>query len=71
MMSLKILKHSISDLNGNELIGAGGMWWKEIQEPFPEELVVLEAKKAHSEVGLRYIVIVIDSFADSKSALCR
>jgi hypothetical protein len=36
-MSQIILKNSISDLNGNELIGGGGMCWKEIQERFPEE----------------------------------
>ena len=55
------------------MIGGGGMRWKEVQERFPEEWVVLEAKKAHSEGGKRYIedVIVIDSFADSTSALRR
>ncbi len=49
------------------------MRWKEVQERFPKEWVVLEAKKAHSEGGQRYIddVIVIDSFADSTSALRR
>lgn len=49
------------------------MRWQEVQKRFPEEWVVLEAKKAYSEGGHRYIedVVVIDSFADSTSALRR
>ena len=49
------------------------MHWKEVQERFPQEWVVLEATKAHSEGGQRYIedVNVIDTFADSTSALRR
>ena len=49
------------------------MRWQEVQERFPGEWVVLEAKKAYSEGGRRYIedVVFIDSFADSTSALRR
>ncbi|OXM14754.1 hypothetical protein [Paenibacillus herberti] len=49
------------------------MRWQEVQERFPEEWVVLEATKAHSERGHRYIeeVVVIDTFADSTAALRR
>lgn len=47
--------------------------WQEVQERFPEEWVVLEATKAHSERGYRFIeeVFVIDTFADSTEALRR
>ena len=49
------------------------MRWQEVQERFPEEWVVLEATKAHSAEGHRYIeeVVVIDTFADSTEALRR
>ncbi|UHA75124.1 hypothetical protein [Paenibacillus sp. 481] len=49
------------------------MRWQEVQERFPEEWVVLEATKAYSEGGYRYIeeVVVIDKFADSTEALRR
>ncbi|MEK3726182.1 hypothetical protein [Paenibacillus sp. FSL H8-0034] len=46
------------------------MRWEEVQERFPEEWVVLEATKAHSKEGHRYIeeVVVIDAFGDSTKA---
>ncbi|WP_240418103.1 hypothetical protein [Paenibacillus periandrae] len=46
------------------------MRWEEVQERFPEEWVVLEATKAHSKEGHRYIeeVIVIDAFDDPTKA---
>ncbi|WP_435923463.1 hypothetical protein [Paenibacillus sp. DYY-L-2] len=49
------------------------MRWDEIQERFPNEWVVLEATKAYSKAGQRYIeeMAVIDSYADSKEALKR
>ncbi|REE70547.1 hypothetical protein A8990_12932 [Paenibacillus taihuensis] len=49
------------------------MRWQEVQELLPEEWVVLEATKAHSVEGFRYIdeVIVIDKCADSTEALRR
>lgn len=49
------------------------MRWEEVQERFPEEWVVLEATKAHSKEGHRYIeeVVVIDTFEDSTEALRR
>lgn len=49
------------------------MRWVEIQERFPNEWVVLEATKAYSKEGQRYIeeMTVIDSFEDSTEALKR
>lgn len=49
------------------------MRWEEVQEQFPDEWVVLEATKAHSMEGNRYIeeVVVVDRFGDSTSALRR
>ncbi|TDF97052.1 hypothetical protein E1757_14470 [Paenibacillus piri] len=49
------------------------MRWKEVQERFPNEWVVLEATKAHSSDGNRYIeeVVVVDRFDDSTSAMRR
>lgn len=49
------------------------MRWEEVQERFPNEWVVLEATKAHSEEGSRYIeeVVVIDKFDDSMAAMRR
>lgn len=49
------------------------MRWVEIQERFPNEWVVLEATKAYSKEGQRYIeeMTVIDSFEDSTDALKR
>lgn len=40
------------------------MRWEEVQERFPSEWVVLEATKAHSIDGNRYIeeVVVVDRF---------
>ena len=40
------------------------MRWSEVQERFPNEWVVLEVLKAHSDNGHRYIeeVVVIDRF---------
>lgn len=47
------------------------MRWEEVQERFPKEWVVLEATKAHSEDGYRYIeeVVVIDRFDSSTAAM--
>ncbi|PYI51342.1 hypothetical protein DLM86_25285 [Paenibacillus flagellatus] len=49
------------------------MRWEEVKERFPNEWVVLEATKAHSVSGNRYIeeVVVVDRFVDSRSALRR
>lgn len=49
------------------------MRWEEVQEHFPNEWVVLEATKAHSTDGNRYIeeVVVLDRFDDSTSAMRR
>ncbi|ANE46864.1 hypothetical protein SY83_11915 [Paenibacillus swuensis] len=49
------------------------MRWQEVQERFPEKWVVLEATKAYSEKGHRYIeeVVVIDALIDSREALRR
>jgi len=49
------------------------MLWGEVQEHFPNEWVVLEATKAYSMDGNRYIeeVVVIDKFEDSMSAMRR
>lgn len=49
------------------------MRWEEVRERFPEEWVVLEATKAYSKEGQRFIeeVVVIDSFDDSTRALHR
>lgn len=49
------------------------MRWIEVRERFPEEWVVLEATKAHSKEGHRFIeeVVVIDTFGDSTEALRR
>lgn len=47
------------------------MRWEEVQERFPNEWVVLEATKAHSSEGQRYIeeVVVIDQFDNSIAAM--
>ncbi|QGQ99325.1 hypothetical protein EHS13_32915 [Paenibacillus psychroresistens] len=47
------------------------MRWEEVQERFPNEWVVLEAIKAHSSEGQRYIeeVVVIDQFDNSIAAM--
>jgi hypothetical protein len=52
-------------------IGGGVMRWEEVQERFPNEWVVLEATKAHSSEGQRYIeeVVVIDQFDNSIAAM--
>ncbi|OMF25624.1 hypothetical protein BK133_21270 [Paenibacillus sp. FSL H8-0548] len=49
------------------------MRWNEVQERFPNEWVVLEATKAFSKEGQRFIeeMTVIDSFDDSEKALKR
>ncbi|MFB5761998.1 hypothetical protein [Paenibacillus medicaginis] len=49
------------------------MQWNEVKERFPDEWVVLEATKAYSKEGHRYIeeMVVIDSFDDSTKALKR
>lgn len=49
------------------------MRWEEVQERFPNEWVVLEATKAYSKEGQRYIeeMSVIDSYEDSTKALKR
>ncbi|MDF2660960.1 MAG: hypothetical protein K0Q94_3751 [Paenibacillus sp.] len=49
------------------------MRWEEVQERFPNEWVVLEATKAYSKEGQRFIeeMAVIDSFDDSVKALKR
>jgi hypothetical protein len=49
------------------------MQWKEVQKRFPNEWVVLEATKAHSNDGHRYIeeVVVIDRFNNSMDAMHR
>jgi hypothetical protein len=48
----------VKDINGGD-----EMRWEEVQERFPNEWVVLEATKAHSEKGSRYIeevVVIVD-----------
>jgi hypothetical protein len=49
------------------------MRWEEVQERFPNEWVVLEAIKAYSRDGNRYIdeVAVIDRFEESALAMRR
>jgi hypothetical protein len=49
------------------------MRWLEVQEGFPNDWVVLEVTKAHSNEGHRYIeeVIVIDRFDNSLEAMHR
>ena len=49
------------------------MRWQEVQERFPNEWVVLEAVKAHSHNGYRYIeeVVIIDIFENSLEAMNR
>ncbi|MEK4061893.1 MULTISPECIES: hypothetical protein [unclassified Paenibacillus] len=49
------------------------MRWDEVQERFPNEWVVLEATKAYSKEGQRFIeeMSVIDSYEDSTKALKR
>ena len=49
------------------------MRWQEIQKRFPNEWVVLEVIKAHSEDGHRYIeeVVVVDRFENSLDAMDR
>lgn len=47
------------------------MRWSEVQKRFPNEWVVLEVIKAHSDNGHRYIeeVVVIDRFDNSLDAM--
>lgn len=49
------------------------MLWEEVRERFPNEWVVLEATKAHSEEGYRYIeeLIVMGCFRSSVDAMNR
>ncbi|MRN56668.1 hypothetical protein GJB61_27280 [Paenibacillus sp. LC-T2] len=49
------------------------MRWDEVQERFPNEWVVLEATKAYSKEGQRFIeeMSVIDSYENSTKALKR
>lgn len=49
------------------------MRWKEVQERFPNEWVVLEVLRAHSINGYRYIedVIIVDRFEGSLEAMER
>jgi len=49
------------------------MRWEEVRERFPDEWVVLEAIKAHSAEGNRYIeeVVIVDTFEDPTSAMRR
>jgi hypothetical protein len=49
------------------------MKWQEVKERFPNEWVVLEATKAYSQDGHRYIeeVNVIDRFESSTNAMHR
>ncbi|WP_317954490.1 hypothetical protein [Paenibacillus chitinolyticus] len=47
------------------------MRWEEVREQFPDEWVVCEALKSHSEDGYWFIdeVALIDRFADSTVAM--
>ena len=49
------------------------MRWREVQERYPNEWVVLEATKAYSKEGHRYIeeVVVLDRFNNSPDAMRR
>ncbi|GAX90014.1 hypothetical protein [Effusibacillus lacus] len=49
------------------------MKWQEVQERFPDEWIVFEAVKAHSEDGHRCVdeLIVIDRYNDSLDAMRR
>ncbi|SDI48139.1 hypothetical protein [Natribacillus halophilus] len=49
------------------------MRWQEVKKRFPNEWVVLEVIKAHSENGYRYIedVVIIDRFENSLEAMER
>ncbi|QQK80829.1 hypothetical protein HUG20_13615 [Salicibibacter cibi] len=49
------------------------MRWQEVKKRFPNEWVVLEVIKAHSENGYRYIedVVIIDRFENSLEAMNR
>ncbi|ASA19488.1 hypothetical protein [Paenibacillus donghaensis] len=49
------------------------MRWDEVKERFPNEWVVLEATRAYSREGQRFIeeMAVIDSYEDSSEALKR
>ncbi|MBA9083834.1 hypothetical protein FHR92_000277 [Fontibacillus solani] len=49
------------------------MRWDEVQERFPNEWVVLEATKAYSKEGQRFIeeMSVIDSYEESTQTLKR
>ncbi|MDC3424753.1 hypothetical protein NC797_09550 [Aquibacillus sp. 3ASR75-11] len=49
------------------------MRWQEVQKRFPNEWVVLEVIKAHSDDGHRYIeeVVVVDRFENSLEAMDR
>ncbi|MGG4207678.1 hypothetical protein ABEW60_25420 [Paenibacillus jamilae] len=49
------------------------MRWEEVKERFPNEWVVLEATKAYSKDGQRFIeeMTVIDTFGDSTDAFKR
>lgn len=49
------------------------MRWQDVQERFPNEWVVMEVMKAHSDSGYRYIkdVVVIDRFESSLDAMDR
>jgi hypothetical protein len=47
------------------------MKWNEIRKNYPECWVLIEALKAHSKKGIRYIdeISVIDTFKDSPLAM--
>ncbi len=47
------------------------MIWKEIQESFPHQWLLVEAIKAHSEGGKRILddLTVINTYPDSRTAL--
>ena len=49
------------------------MRWQEVQKRYPNEWVVLEATKAYSQEGQRYIeeVVVLDRFNNSPDAMRR
>lgn len=49
------------------------MRWQEVQERFPNEWIVLEVIKAHSDKGYRHIedVVIIERYENSLDAMER
>jgi hypothetical protein len=64
-----MIRETPSQLRG--LMGVVTMQWQEIREHYPQQWLLVEAIKAHSETNVRIVeqLAVLESFSDSVTAM--